>query len=689
MIEVILQGMPSIDVNIEAKVIDSYKQVDSSLSTTSENPVMNKIVTEELNKKAAKEDVTAALNSKADNEEVNAKLTELSAEINGADVVLSLGNDAFTRQGFITKNGFTQNAGYLCTELIDVTNAKKIELKNVYANEYGVLGYALYAADAITIISSNEIPTTAGWLNATIAEVPVEAKFLVCCRLPIEPIISSIEITSRQEGLKEEVEKIKNELNQTNNASTSFRYIDETDVEFSNDGFVVSDKSIKKNNKNGRSIIYFKENIKAIEFEVGDLLDASAMSLIFGIGMDGNSNNCIAFAWVPSNKRNETVASVRNATINDSLTISNEQTTSICGVGRFSSPYRNPESLVKKYDKGDVCRIEILDKGFIKGSIKTDNGWEKWFTCDTQGAWLGGANRLGWNQGLRLGFVQRFASTSTGTIAKNIKVINDSKDEFISFCYNSTIAPNRGKWLAIGDSITAINDNNGLSYVGFASRLYGFDAINKGQGGWTLYRYWRDRDGWYRAADGTISQTSGTFNEGNHWQEAVGALPSGSIVSILMGTNDFDTTFITPSNDEDMDKRPDPHPRFGTIDPLDADAKNSHTTLGCLRLIIERIYELNPNVKVAVFAPFYRTKKGVENGQFTEMLVNADGKTIYDYADAIVKVASEYNVPTFNTCRECGINKFTLETYTYDNLHINEQGGELIGKYVGSRLANL
>lgn len=80
MIEVILQGMPSIDVNIEAKVIDSYKQVDSSLSTTSENPVMNKIVTEELNKKAAKEDVTAALNSKADNEEVNAKLTELSEE---------------------------------------------------------------------------------------------------------------------------------------------------------------------------------------------------------------------------------------------------------------------------------------------------------------------------------------------------------------------------------------------------------------------------------------------------------------------------------------------------------------------------------------------------------------------------------------------------------------------------------
>lgn len=80
MIEVILQGMPSIDVNIEAKVIDSYKQADSSLSTTSTNPVMNKIVTEELNKKAVKEEVTAALNSKADNEEVNAKLTELSEE---------------------------------------------------------------------------------------------------------------------------------------------------------------------------------------------------------------------------------------------------------------------------------------------------------------------------------------------------------------------------------------------------------------------------------------------------------------------------------------------------------------------------------------------------------------------------------------------------------------------------------
>lgn len=75
--------------------------VDSSLSTTSENPVMNKIVTEELNKKAAKEDVTAALNSKADNEEVNAKLTELSAVVDIVPQIVEVGVNKFNPNGVI------------------------------------------------------------------------------------------------------------------------------------------------------------------------------------------------------------------------------------------------------------------------------------------------------------------------------------------------------------------------------------------------------------------------------------------------------------------------------------------------------------------------------------------------------------------------------------------------------------
>lgn len=141
MIEVILQGMPSIDVNIEAKVTDSYKQVDSSLSTTSENPVMNKIVTEELNKKAVKEEVTAALNSKADNEEVNAKLTELSAEIgaNGATYDSSI----LTNQGLIDLSGkiYPNESAYSYSDTISLVTGQTV---TVTVNQAAIAAVTIY-----------------------------------------------------------------------------------------------------------------------------------------------------------------------------------------------------------------------------------------------------------------------------------------------------------------------------------------------------------------------------------------------------------------------------------------------------------------------------------------------------------------------------------------------------------------
>ena len=52
---------------------DNVGSIDSSLSTTSENPVKNKVITEELNKKANKTDIAT----------INGKLTELDSQIDG------------------------------------------------------------------------------------------------------------------------------------------------------------------------------------------------------------------------------------------------------------------------------------------------------------------------------------------------------------------------------------------------------------------------------------------------------------------------------------------------------------------------------------------------------------------------------------------------------------------------------
>lgn len=104
--------------------------------------------------------------------------------------------------------------------------------------------------------------------------------------------------------------------------------------------------------------------------------------------------------------------------------------------------------------------------------------------------------------------------------------------------------------------------------------------------------------------------------------------------------------------------------------------------------MIEDILTLKPNARLIVFSPFYR-EKGSLNGSTgwnKDLYVNSDGKTIYDYADAIYSVAREYNLPAYNTCRECGINVQTLATYTYDDLHIGQLGGKLIGEYVAKRI---
>lgn len=110
--EVIVKGQPSIEIGFETKVIQvgGLGDIDSSLSTESENPVMNKVITAELNNKADKGEVTAALNTKADKNETDTKLATLSEEINGNSVEIT-DFSAFERFGLQLVNGNWVAAG--------------------------------------------------------------------------------------------------------------------------------------------------------------------------------------------------------------------------------------------------------------------------------------------------------------------------------------------------------------------------------------------------------------------------------------------------------------------------------------------------------------------------------------------------------------------------------------------------
>lgn len=412
--------------------------------------------------------------------------------------------------------------------------------------------------------------------------------------------------------------------------------------------------------------VFFNPDIKAIEFDIADLWDSNLIHLAFGYGKDSDSKECACICYMPTNLRPNDIGFLNNS--NSSYS----QEASICGSGHYSGDYRQPQISPSTVQINSHCRIELSEKGFFEGKIQDEvsKDWKFWFCLDTNGTWTI-PNRFGWNIQKCIGFAIRFSVISNLKMLSNIKIIN-KKNTYLEKIFNleNSQSSKSNNWICLGDSITAIDNNNGLSYVGFASRKNNLNVVNKGMGGWTIYKYWRDR-------------------EQVGWEEAIQASKEkDTIVTLLMGTNDFDTkSFTIVDDDAQMDTDSNPHPRFGTINATDENAKDSHTTLGCLRLIIERILTFNPKAKLFIFAPFYREKGTIQtNSWLKDLYINADGKTIYDYANAIVSVASEYNIPSFNTAKECGINSLTLSTYTYDDLHLNQYGGELIGNYVAQRI---
>lgn len=503
-----------------------------------------------------------------------------------------------------------------------------------------------------------------------------EIRFNVCYP-SAQTTTDVLSITSTKEiSLKDKVEGLADDVSDLTQAvddivakegSGIYRVATNDDLEVA-DNFAITDGKLLGNRTSttaytNPAYCLFGEKIQAIEFEISSFWDSNLITLVFGDGIDNNSVNCCAGCYLPTSQRPNDSGAVRN------LNSSTAQPNGIDGTGHFSGDYRQPQIKPIALAVGTKCRIELIDGTFFNGTYfnTTENKWCFWFVLDTLGTWYT-PDRYGWNTRKRIGFGFMFSAATNKEMIKNIRILSEA-GQTSQAIWDKKDCPQRN-WVAIGDSITQINKNNGLSYVGFAQRELGWSCDNQGKGGWTIYKLWRDRT------------TAG-------WEDAVSALSDNDVVTILAGTNDFDTkAFSTPASDTAMDAAGNPHPRFGTTDPTSADAKDPHTTLGCLRLMIEDILTLKPNARLVVFSPFYR-EKGSLNGSTgwnKDLYINSDGKTIYDYADAIYSVAREYNLPAFNTCRDCGINVQTLATYTYDDLHIGQMGGQLIGEYVAKRI---
>lgn len=312
--------------------------------------------------------------------------------------------------------------------------------------------------------------------------------------------------------------------------------------------------------------------------------------------------------------------------------------------------------------------VEIVLNKYILGWVWDDtyNRWNYWFMLNPTDHWslcnpVHTRLRYGWNERIGIGLSVIYNSAAAGLeMMKDVNILS-RKGTNLEIYHNAVRMGRRfsnRKWLAIGDSITAYDELNGWGYVGYVSRRNMLDTINCGNSGWTMCDVWQKHAGF------------APYSEiGVDWEDAVAELGVNDIVSIFLGTNDFYAVGRTDIDTVEPYRYPT---TLGTTDPTNADAKNPRTTLGALRLLIEKLQDTNPSVKIIVFAPFLRTD--------SDYPVNTEGMTMREFSDAICSVAKEYGLEHYNLCDYAGINTISIESLTNDGLHPNQKGGERIGE---------
>lgn len=260
----------------------------------------------------------------------------------------------------------------------------------------------------------------------------------------------------------------------------------------------------------------------------------------------------------------------------------------------------------------------------------------------------------------------------------------------------SAQSPKKLTWVAIGDSITYLNDHPDetgnriskgyLSLIG--EKFPELEIVNKGYNGWTAVR---------------IAQEFDKLE-----------IPQADIYSIFLGTNDW------------WGGKP-----LGTL----SDYQNNtgpETVNGAFRIIIEKIRRLNPEAKIILITPMQRVDfvyinnpKNNAYGSYREK----NGQTLEAFAQVIKAIGSQEGMPVVDLYHQKGMELGNLVKYkwlknpetgaygkyaypdfvdvpfdpekddypypeksiamTYDGLHPSDKGYRLIAKELGKILTKM
>lgn len=113
------------------------------------------------------------------------------------------------------------------------------------------------------------------------------------------------------------------------------------------------------------------------------------------------------------------------------------------------------------------------------------------------------------------------------------------------------------------------------------------------------------------------------------------------------------------------------------------DNSDDDTTFkGSINVCIKNLLERQPKCKMLLVTPIYRASyKATDNNNSDDTILN--GKTLRDFADAIVEVGNYNHIPVLNLYDECMINKYTANYYLCsDGIYPNDMGQELLAEKI-------
>ncbi len=200
----------------------------------------------------------------------------------------------------------------------------------------------------------------------------------------------------------------------------------------------------------------------------------------------------------------------------------------------------------------------------------------------------------------------------------------------IAGCLFFSFTPRSVKWIAIGDSITYLNDHlnetGNRVTMGYMTRvthnLPNVSYINQGHNGWT---------------------SGGIANK----IDSLGLAPA-DVYTIFLGTNDW------------WQGRP-----IGVLDDYINNRGNS-TVYGSFRIITNKLRALNNDAKIILITPMQRSdfvyinnKKNNAWGSYKEK----NGQSLSQFADAIDSIAHHENFRVVDLYYKSGINQKNLVRY--------------------------